>query len=104
MLNVDEMTLALLGTAADGHVASIFPGNTPLIFTGSVFSCKVNNGEVRVLLSLDFINQSSNIWMMAFGADKQNITQKAINNECSTLPALSLNKDKNLTWYTSGDK
>jgi len=104
LLGISEIDIAILGTAADGHIASIFPGNQPFFISGCSFACNTSNNEKRISLSLDFINQSASIWMMAFGAEKQNITKRAKNNEWGTLPALSLNVDKNIHWFTSDDK
>ena len=105
---VKTIDIAIVGTADDGHLASIFPDSTILFESNNFFACKPcfdGTEEARVSFTLDFINKSENIWMMAFGADKQRITNKAKNGENSCLPALNLNQSKSTLWfYTDSDE
>lgn len=104
ILNIEllEVDIAILGTAADGHLASIFPNVVPSYRNGDAFSCHhLVEGikEDRISLTLDFINKSKNIWMMAFGEDKKIITKKAKTLIGSSLPALNLNKAIDPKWF-----
>lgn len=101
-LRISEIDIALLGTAGDGHLASIFPNVLPFAEDGYLFACErlfENEMETRISFTLDFINQSKNIWMMAFGADKEKITRKAQSLDVSNLPALNLPKNKSTLWF-----
>jgi 6-phosphogluconolactonase len=92
---------AILGTANDGHIASIFPSMTIIAEAEDCFACAVDNtDEKRVSLTLDYINRSNNIWMMAFGDNKRDIIEMASSVETSDLPALNLNPDCHPKWFT----
>lgn len=101
-LDISAVDIAVLGTAEDGHLASIFPNVLPFFEDGDIFACQQvfeNEPEIRISLTLDFINRSKNIWMMAFGADKQNITRKAQSLITSNLPALNLPRNNSTRWF-----
>ena len=101
-VDMKAIDIALLGTAKDGHIASIFPNSQPFFESGISFACYASEGqEKRVSLTLDYINKSDKIWMMAFGKEKQDILKRAQNNERNSLPALCLNDECDVTWFTS---
>jgi len=92
--------LAILGTANDGHLASIFPQMKVLAKSEHCFACSAENiSEARVSLTLDFINQSKNLWMMAFGKNKSRIIEMARALKVSDLPALKLNIERRPKWF-----
>lgn len=93
--------LALLGTASDGHVASIFSKSTPLYSSGVAFACGLSEPyEKRISLNLESINSSQRIWVMALGGEKQYKLLKAKHNQEGDLPVFKL-CSKKTTWFSS---
>ena len=100
LIDNETIHLALLGTANDGHIASIFPDMDITASAKHCFSClPENTTEHRLSLTLDYINRSKHIWMMAFGKNKQKIIQKVKENSPSRLPALSLKSSNPVKWF-----
>lgn len=98
ILDRGGIDLALLGTAPDGHVASIFPNSEPVVVHDIAFACKHDSPEeFRVSLDLASINLSHEIWVMALGEEKQGICEKA-KSDSFNLPVLCLDKQKT-TWF-----
>lgn len=83
-----EMNLTLLGVGVDGHVASIFPGHQAERASGEVVA--LNDAPkfppMRVSFSLDKINRSESVWLMASGASKRAAVAQILTNELS-IPA-----------------
>ncbi len=100
VIKSDGIHVALLGTANDGHIASIFPTMDILTQTSNCFACYVQGqNEKRISLNLSFINASKSIWMMALGENKKNIVKQAQSNEQSNSPVLSLSPVNELKWF-----
>lgn len=85
----DPFDLVILGLGEDGHIASLFPGNDwhskdPVI--------PVNNSpklpSERISLSMNRINNSQNVIIIAKGSSKQHIIEKFMKD--SSLPVNAL--------------
>ncbi len=102
LLGTEGIKLSILGTADDGHLASIFPEMKIITEAKNCFACEIEGtNEKRVSLTLEFINRSENIWMMALGRHKGKIINMAKSMEYSELPALSLNSENTPKWFIS---
>ncbi|MGD8534917.1 MAG: 6-phosphogluconolactonase [Candidatus Aminicenantes bacterium] len=96
----------LLGIGIDGHTASLFPGSPALSEKGrwvvsaeapaSVFPKK------RITLTLPVINNSREVFFLAFGEEKKNVI-KAILEEAErarrAYPAAMVSARERLLWY-----
>lgn len=82
------MDLTLLGVGADGHVASLFPGATYLEKVGEVIA--VSNAPksppMRVSFSMEKINESASVWLLAAGFNKRDAVAKILVDDTS-IPA-----------------
>ncbi len=83
-----NMDLTLLGVGADGHVASIFPGQGADELSEDIFgvSNAPKNPPVRVSFSMAKINASDSVWLMAAGASKRVVVDQILANDL-TIPA-----------------
>lgn len=67
--------LILLGMGADGHTASIFPGQLPLLQSARI--CEVARhpatGQHRITLTVPVINNADNVCFMITGANKAGV-------------------------------
>ena len=100
--------LILLGLGDDGHVASIFPGNLPLMKSNS--PCAVTThpvtGQLRITLTGNSINNARRIFILVTGIAKSQRIAEIMNNkkEAKKLPAYYVNPvDGQLTWYLDVD-
>lgn len=80
--SVELFDLTLLGIGEDGHTASLFPGNELGEKPNSPSVLIVKNSPKppveRITLSLDRINRSENILILASGSGKKNIINEII--------------------------
>jgi 6-phosphogluconolactonase len=94
----------LLGLGEDGHTASIFPGNIPVIQSKEI--CAVTShpqsSQKRITLTLPVINLAERITFLVSGANKAKIVADILNNNSSktTYPAAMVQSQKNpVEWY-----
>lgn len=82
------MDLTLLGVGTDGHVASLFPGATYLEKVGEAIA--VSNAPksppMRVSFSMEKINESTSVWLLASGFNKRDAVAKILFEDTS-IPA-----------------
>lgn len=83
-----NMDLTLLGVGADGHVASIFPGDVAGEPNADIFAVSKapKNPPVRVSFSMAKINASHSVWLMAAGASKRGVVAQILAHDLS-IPA-----------------
>ena len=94
----------LLGLGEDGHTASIFPGDFPVIQSKKI--CRVashpQSGQKRITLTLPVINLANRITFLITGQKKSKIVAEILNNKDSeiTYPAGMVQSKKNaVEWY-----
>lgn len=84
--------ICLLGIGSDGHVAGIFPNHPSLTIQAEttlsvigVTDSPVGPAE-RMTLTLNAINRSSEVWLLATGAHKADVVARAVRHD-PLLPA-----------------
>lgn len=94
----------ILGLGEDGHTASIFPGNIPIIQSKEI--CAVashpQSGQKRITLTLPVINMAERITFLVSGANKAKIVAEILKNKDSktTYPAAMVQSTiKTVEWY-----
>ncbi|HUW88325.1 MAG TPA: 6-phosphogluconolactonase [Candidatus Paceibacterota bacterium] len=82
------MDLTLLGVGADGHVASIFPGASSLKEGGDAIAVRnaPKSPPMRVSFSMEKINESASVWLLASGFNKRDTVAKILLDDTS-IPA-----------------
>ncbi|UPQ88105.1 6-phosphogluconolactonase [Vibrio sinaloensis] len=93
--------LSILGTASDGHVASVFPMSEVLVQGDYCFSCHVPKVGERLSLTMDALNKSEEHWVIALGKEKESIAEMAKENNNSKMPIFQLSSKKSIKWYVS---
>ncbi|EGO63945.1 6-phosphogluconolactonase [Acetonema longum] len=77
----------LLGVGADGHTASLFPGDPSLNETRRwVCGARGPNGAPRVTLTLPVLNAARQVLFLATGADKQRVIGEILSPEAKNMP------------------
>ncbi|NOZ68135.1 MAG: 6-phosphogluconolactonase [Deferribacteres bacterium] len=82
--------LILLGLGADGHTASLFPGDPALKETSRLAAAVSPSGfaeHERITLTLPVINNAANIMVLAAGDSKAAAVREVIAESNSPLPA-----------------
>jgi 6-phosphogluconolactonase len=97
--------LMLLGIGPDGHVASLFP-NRPQTAATEGWVLPVDNSPKpppeRITMTLPVINAAKEVVIVAFGAGKAEIVQRALEVQAlpGSLPAQLVRPESGkLTWY-----
>ncbi len=73
--------ICLLGLAADGHIASLFPENAGSMSSSALVSAVSNAPEPpteRLTLTLNAINRSEEVWFLVSGPDKADAVAAAV--------------------------
>ncbi len=97
-----------LGLGDDGHTASIFPGNDELLTTDKICAVSLNpyNGQKRITLTVEVINNAHNIIFFVTGKNKAETVRDILmkKNNYEKLPASHINPSEgNLYWYLDSD-
>jgi 6-phosphogluconolactonase len=91
--------LVLLGMGGDGHVASLFPGSSPMEF-GKWVTAESNSPKApaqRISLSYEALSSAKEVWFLVSGEDKSHAVSRVFAGEL--LPAGRVT-GRNLTkWY-----
>lgn len=100
--NIPIFDIMLLGMGADGHVASIFPGNEHLFTISEI--CAVafhpNTHQHRITLTGTVINYSRQIVMLITGENKSAMVQRVFEGSDQMIPARLVNPvNGQLIWY-----
>ncbi|MBT8326833.1 MAG: 6-phosphogluconolactonase [Bacteroidia bacterium] len=90
-----KLDLVLLGMGLDGHIASIFPGQS---HSTEVFSCKhPTDGTQRISMSLELLSKAEHIWLLINGEEKRKVLEKNMD-----LPIHKLIQKKDIKVYHLG--
>ncbi len=101
---IPRLDLVLLGIGADGHVASLFPGDPALdeqvALVAAVTAPPGHAIQQRVTLTLPVINNARAVFFLATGAEKQGAVAAALNRaRPSRSPAGRVRPDGRLAWF-----
>ena len=98
------LDLAILGVGEDGHVCSLFPGH-PALKQEDLRAVAIEDAPKpparRLSLSLPFVLQTKQIWLVAVGSRKLPVLQAAINKTSNSTPLdLLMRHVKDVTVFT----
>jgi len=98
------LDLAILGVGEDGHVCSLFPGH-PALKQEDLRVVAIEDAPKpparRLSLSLPFVLQTKQIWLVAVGSRKLPVLQAAINKTSNSTPLdLLMRHGKDVTVFT----
>jgi len=91
------LDVALLGIGEDGHTASLFPGFPQLDAHGEICEPVHDSPKPppdRVTLSLDVLNASRSLLLLATGTGKADALARALAGEDRDVPASLLRRDR----------
>jgi 6-phosphogluconolactonase len=91
--------VVLLGMGGDGHVASLFPGSSPMEIGGWVVA-EPNSPkppQQRISLSYVALNSAEQVWFLVAGRDKAAAVARVSNGE--DLPATKVSGNQLTKWY-----
>lgn len=97
------LDLAILGAGEDGHICSLFPGHRALMAEGRVVAVDdaPKPPPCRLSLTLAYLKQTRQIWVVVIGAQKRDVLQAAIRRTALSTPLdLLLSQAKDLTVFT----
>lgn len=100
--------ICLLGIGADGHVAAIYPGHPSLQVQAETNLLAIGVTDAphepfeRVTLTLNAINRSSEVWLLASGAHKAEIVARALQHD-PELPAGLVHGAEATYWFVDQD-
>ena len=91
--------IMLLGLGADGHTASLLPGQ-PILAERDRWVCAVTRGrpETRISLTYPAINSSRHVAFLVTGHDKSDILRRILAGD-SDLPAARVKSEGELVWF-----
>lgn len=84
--------ITFLGVGPDAHVASLFPGLEAITVTGANVVAVANSPKPpaeRISLTLEALNSSNRIWIVAAGADKADAVYSAFTQTDKNLSPVS---------------
>ena len=95
--------IVILGMGEDGHTASIFPGNSELLYSDRICDTAIHpvSGQKRVTITGKVINNADAIIFIVTGQDKADIVSKIIGKraEAVMFPASHIFSVRgNTTW------
>jgi 6-phosphogluconolactonase len=98
------LDLAILGVGEDGHVSSLFPGHSALA-QNDLRAVAIEDApkppQRRLSLTLSFLLQTRNIWLIAIGQRKLPVLQAAIDKSSNRTPLdLLVRQAKGVTVFT----
>jgi 6-phosphogluconolactonase len=97
------LDLAILGVGEDGHICSLFPGHRALMAEGRVVAVEdaPKPPPRRLSLTLSYLKQTRQIWIVVIGPKKRDVLQAAIQRtQLSTPLDLLLRQAKDVTVFT----
>ena len=103
-LDNGALDLAILGVGEDGHVCSLFPGH-PGLTEEDLRAVAIEDAPKpparRLSLTLKYVLQTKQIWLVAVGARKLPVLQAAINKTSSSTPVdILMRHGKDVTVFT----
>jgi 6-phosphogluconolactonase len=102
-LHGGSLDLAILGVGEDGHVCSLFPGHRALMAEDRVVAIEdaPKPPPRRLSLTLPFVMQTKQIWLVVIGPRKLDVLQAAIQRTRLSTPLdLLLWQAKDVTVFT----
>ena len=103
-LDNGALDLAILGVGEDGHVCSLFPGHAGLTeedLRAVAIEDAPKPPARRLSLTLKYVLQTKQIWLVAVGARKLPVLQAAINKTSSSTPVdVVMRHGKDVTVFT----
>jgi 6-phosphogluconolactonase len=98
------LDLAILGVAEDGSVSAFFPGHSALLQDG-LRAVAIDDAPKlprrRLSLTMRFVLQTKNVWLIAVGPRKLPVLQTALSKtQCRTPLDLLLQQVKNVSVFT----
>jgi|SRR5690606_29678503 len=102
--SIPVFDLCLMGMGADGHTASIFPGQELIESVDNVCGTAKHpeTGQMRISLTFDTLNNCNQSWFLVSGKDKAAILKKIYRREPDYLkfPAAMIQPHSgNLIWF-----
>ena len=97
------LDLAILGVGEDGHICSLFPGHRALMAEGRVVAVEdaPKPPPRRLSLTLSYLKQTRQIWVVVIGPGKRDVLQAAIRRTQPSTPLdLLLSQAKDVTVFT----
>ncbi len=97
------LDLAILGVGEDGHICSLFPGHRALMAEGRVVAIDdaPKPPPRRLSLTLAYLKQTRQIWVVVIGPRKRDVLQAAILRTGLGTPLdLLLSQAKDVTVFT----
>ena len=97
------LDLAILGIGEDGHICSLFPGHRALMAEGRVVAVEdaPKPPPRRLSLTLSYLKQTRQIWVVVIGPGKRDVLQAAIRRTQPSTPLdLLLSQAKDVTVFT----
>lgn len=99
------LDLAILGVGDDGHVCSLFPGHAALLENRTrvvAVDDAPKPPKRRLSLTMRFLLQTGDIWIVALGARKQTVLQTALSRTQHQTPLdmLLQQQSKRITVFT----
>ena len=91
--------VVLLGMGGDGHVASLFPGSSPMEI-GRFVVAEPNSPkppQQRISLSYAALTSAEQVWFLVAGKDKAATVARVFNGE--DLPAAKVTGNQQTKWY-----
>jgi len=84
-----DFDLIMLGLGEDGHTASIFPNQMNLLHSEKICEVAIHpsNGQKRITLSGNVINNAKEITILVTGKSKSEILKKVLTEKNNALPA-----------------
>ena len=103
-LNGGPLDLAILGIGEDGHICSLFPGHKALLvddFRAVAIEDSPKPPARRLSLTLPYVLQTKQIWVIAIGARKLPVLRAALEKTSRSTPLdLLMRHAKDVTVFT----
>ena len=106
--SLPSFDIILLGIGEDGHTASIFPDQLPLLTSDKIYDVAFQpvTSQRRVTMTGRTINNAKNIYFLVSGKSKAKIVSRILNKKTSikNLPAAYIKPASgNEAWYLDSD-